>query len=91
MTTQGRRIYADSQGFLPASLSPGDYAYSPVLEAWLVCAPNGAEGRIDSVSVHTVTEYPDGTITLSPSLVYTAEKHGRAWHGFLERGEFREV
>jgi hypothetical protein len=62
--------------------------------AWAVCTPNG---RIGSIAKHTVVEHEDGTITVSPSiLIYPHEPaeflpEGRpGWHGFLERGVWRE-
>ncbi len=81
---------------------------------WSVCTPNG---RIGSFAKHTVVEYEDGTITVSPSVlvhaieghVYEPDERARlvdsygvayveewergkpGWHGFLERGVWREV
>jgi hypothetical protein len=55
---------------------------------WFCTTPNGLFGNI---SLHTVTEHEDGTITVSPSILVTS-RNGRApsWHGFLERGVWRE-
>lgn len=39
-------------------------------------------GRLTE-GVHSVVEHPDGTITVSPSLVMH-----QGWHGWLRRGEF---
>ncbi len=43
---------------------------------------------------HTVTEHEDGTISASPSILWGADygmgERG-AWHGYLERGVWREV
>lgn len=39
---------------------------------------------------HTVVEHEDGTITVSPSILSTGH-HGKTWHGYLERGVWREV
>lgn len=38
---------------------------------------------------HQVTEHEDGTITISPSILITGERG--QWHGFLERGIWRQV
>jgi hypothetical protein len=56
---------------------------------WFCTTPNGLFGNI---SRHSVTEHEDGTITVSPSILVTSGRDGRApsWHGFLERGVWRE-
>ena len=51
---------------------------------WFCTTPNGLFGNI---SKHTVTEHEDGTISVSPSILVTGEK---TWHGYLERGVWRE-
>jgi len=40
---------------------------------------------------HQVTEHDDGTITVSPSILMEGHKGKPAWHGYLERGVWREV
>jgi hypothetical protein len=40
--------------------------------------------------LHTIVEHEDGTITVSPSILVTGS-HGKQWHGYLERGVWREV
>lgn len=40
---------------------------------------------------HTVIEYEDGTITVSPSILVSDGDGGHSWHGFLEKGIWREV
>ncbi len=67
---------------------------------WLARTPNG-EGA--ALGAHQITEHEDGTITVSPSievyiLVGPTPKSGERdtrpkkvlWHGFLERGIWRE-
>lgn len=56
---------------------------------WFCTTPNGLFGNI---SKHTVTEHEDGTITVSPSILVTSGRDARApsWHGYLERGVWRE-
>lgn len=39
---------------------------------------------------HQVIEHEDATITVSPSILIT-HWTGRQWHGFLERGVWREI
>jgi hypothetical protein len=60
---------------------------------WGFCAPNGA--GIGTLMLHTVREHEDGTATIAPGdgssnsvLISSGE---RSWHGFLERGVWREV
>jgi hypothetical protein len=41
-----------------------------------------------NLSGHSVTEHDDGTITVSPSIL----DDGRSvWHGYLERGAWRQI
>lgn len=66
---------------------------------------DGEYGRIDGVwhgrppghhlgsfGSHDVVEHEDGTITVSPSILITAYDGDCAiqWHGYLERGVWRE-
>jgi hypothetical protein len=44
-----------------------------------------------SLKGHQVTEYEDGTITVSPSILINAHHKGQEWHGYLERGIWRVV
>lgn len=60
---------------------------------WYATTPND-EGC--NLGAHQVTEHEDGTITVSPSIeVYTPETPTRPrkslWHGFLERGVWRDA
>lgn len=55
--------------------------------AW-VCLPDGTGPcRLDG---WTLTEHEDGTITTSPSIL-DKKPDGDGWHGYLERGVWREV
>jgi hypothetical protein len=64
-----------------AHMDPGDYQRDEH-GGWWVCLPNGDASNI---TTWTVTEHDDRTITVSPSI----HSIGR-WHGFLERGVWRE-
>lgn len=84
---QGRRINNDEDKLG----EPGDYWYRADLGKWFVCTPNGMYGGLGN---HTVTEHEDGTITVSPSILTTqnyANGSTHEWHGYLERGVWREV
>lgn len=91
---QGRRVYPDAKGHL--HLAEGDYGFDPNAGCWEVRPPGCHAG---SIREHTVTEHEDGTITVSPSILfYDADELGprgiaerrTAWHGYLEHGVWRE-
>lgn len=85
---QGRRVYPREDGNL--YLAEGDYGLHP-LSGWQVRPPTCHAGGIPQ---HEVIEHSDGTITVSPSIVlhdFDAEGNPKTWHGFLERGVWREV
>lgn len=89
---QGKRIYLDANGVLPP-MNPGDYGKDREGRWWAIC-PHKDPGlfpllaRLDS---HEITEHEDGSITVSPSILLEREYAGVSWHGFLERGVWREV
>lgn len=90
---QGRRIFVKDSGdgtfYLDKectqaidSCQPGDYWNGPL--GWAGKLPNGMRCGL---AKHQITEHGDGTITVSPSILV----HGEwPWHGFLERGVWRE-
>jgi hypothetical protein len=86
----GKRIYPDKDG--DWSFMPGDYGFDEKHGFWMAETPNGLLG---SLANHEVTEYADGTITVSPSILVRGysydEKRDISWHGFLERGVWREI
>ncbi len=43
----------------------------------------------DGVKTHKIVEHEDGTITVSPSILINS--YLGPWHGYLERGIWREV
>lgn len=98
-TTQGRRL-PDRHPAAPATARPGHYWRVPVLGqdgmsyyGWRAITPIGLVANLDS---HEVTEHEDGTITVSPSIRVTTPRlpdglPDESWHGFLERGVWREA
>jgi hypothetical protein len=85
---QGKRMYPEKQGrrvFLPGE-------YGMMSGRWYACTP---AGHLGDLSNHDVAEHEDGTITVSPSILVTGfddEKQEKTiWHGYLERGIWREV
>jgi hypothetical protein len=98
--TQGVR----RDGVAPWDLKAGEYAVSKdeagaITQVW-VRLPNG-QGPAELHDWSPV-EHDDGTITLSPSILShpdsaavddagTMQTIGTGWHGYLERGVWREV
>lgn len=83
----GRRVtdWADFD-----DLKPGDYAKIPNGTLWAIVPPDGVHCHIDSTK-HSVIEHEDGTITVSPSILRQGGSPDYpSWHGFLERGVWRE-
>lgn len=83
--TQGRRI-SDADSGAGMRFLPGDY--NRVRGTWHACTPSGALGNLAN---HDVTENEDGTITVFPSILVISDHDGKTWHGYLERGVWREV
>lgn len=73
----------------PHLYQPGDYGRCGDL--WM-CRPPGPGELLGSLgngtSHHQVTEHADGTITVIPSILIS--NHTGSWHGYLERGVWRE-
>jgi hypothetical protein len=83
----GRRVYESDEH------QPGDY-WQEHDGSWVIWIPGttfiGCIG--EPYSRHTITEHEDGTITISPSILIDASVHPTIrWHGFLERGIWRQA
>jgi hypothetical protein len=76
----GQRLPDGFDDGLPAA---GAY-YRDTQGTWTCCTPNALLGNLKA---HTVIEFDDGTITVSPSILVTG--HDVTWHGYLERGVWR--
>jgi hypothetical protein len=57
---------------------------------WFCIPPNGVAAGVGGLSKHTITEHEDGTITVSPSILVHPAADAPGWHGYLERGVWRE-
>lgn len=70
-------------------MEPGGYrrVLYPTGWTWEAMTPNGLLGNL---AQHDVVEHDDGTITVSPSILVDAPRES-SWHGYLERGVWREV
>jgi len=69
-------------------LEEGEYGKTPDGKWYChVPAPGFGAGGLGK---HEVTEHEDGTITVSPSILCDMG-NGSVYHGFLERGVWREV
>lgn len=83
--TMGRRV--DDTEDLAAFLEPGDYGVMTDDGNWYA-KPPGTD-LVANLANHEVVEHEDGTITVSPSIL--CYNHTGRWHGYLERGIWREV
>lgn len=86
MTTQGKRVELTDDE-LP--VNQGEYGKMPLDGNWYCRVPAPGFGA-GNLSKHQVEEHEDGTITVSPSILVTGHD-GKQWHGYLERGIWREV
>lgn len=82
---KGRRVYPHEDGSFDP-LEPGDYIH--VGDDWFSRVPD-PKFHMGNLRKHTIQEHEDGTITVSPSILHTEPNVGQ-WHGFLERGIWRE-
>jgi len=99
---KGRRITWEEAENL-SNVQPGDYWIDPRHGWYAACpTPRDEEGMISCLAYlksHKVTEHEDGTITVSPSILCSAEgsiassdwKKRHYYHGFLEHGEWRSA
>lgn len=88
MVMQGRRVYPKDD-IEVVHMEPGDYGKDPRDGGWVCTTPNGHLGNLRG---HAVVEHEDNTITVSPSILVhfgTAGRNG-SWHGYLEKGIWRE-
>jgi hypothetical protein len=70
-------------------LERGEYGKDLEDGTWWICPPRTGF-PLSRLTNHQVDEHEDGTITVSPSIL----SHGhddKTWHGYLERGVWREV
>ena len=82
---KGRRVECDSEGWF--KLEPGDYV--KIQDGTFMSRVPDPKFHAGCLAGHEVTEHEDGTITVSPSILHTEPNVGQ-WHGFLERGVWRE-
>ncbi len=78
---QGKRVEYPGWGTMP---EPGSY-WKGKDGNWYAMTPNGLHGGLAS---HAVKEHEDGTITVAPSILVRG--HDGTYHGYLERGVWRE-
>jgi hypothetical protein len=82
---QGKRVELVPQEGGFQSLNPGEYGRWQHGE-WYGCTPNDHGCNL---SKYKITEHEDGTITVSPYILLS-DATGLLWHGYLERGVWRE-
>jgi hypothetical protein len=85
-TMVGRRVLREDPMHF-AILAPGEFTRYGGDGNWYGCTPNGHQCGL---AKHDVTEHEDGTITVSPSIL-VGRGSAQLWHGYLERGVWREV
>lgn len=66
-----------------------DSGWAKVGDTWY-CKPPGSPVSAASLAGHQVTEHDDGTITVSPSILYRVPHYNYEYHGYLEAGVWRE-
>lgn len=78
----GKRVITD-----PFYFQNGDYGLYE--GCWYGLTPNG---HLANLGGHDVIEHPDGTITVSPSIRVWSSSNFMScdWHGYLEKGIWRE-
>jgi hypothetical protein len=69
-------------------LEQGEYGKNPEGK-WYCRVPAPCFG-VGGLGNHTIEEHEDGTITVSPSIL-SYGSNGKQWHGYLERGFWRQV
>ncbi len=84
MTVRGRRRYPTEDAPVPV-FDPGDYGKDSEGSWW--CIPPAAGIAGGKLTLHIVVEHEDGTVTVGGSILLPGG-HGRAWHGYLTRGEW---
>ena len=70
-------------------LEQGEYGKYDKNGQWYARPPQSGMTQ-GNLALHKVVEHEDGTITVSPSILITGH-HGKQWHGYLERGVWRQV
>lgn len=69
-------------------LAPGEVARDPDTGTYYARTPNG---HLANLIHHEVAEHEDGAVTVSPSISVTAGGIGEVYHGYLERGAWRNA
>jgi len=90
MKFKGRRVAEVRHDRWMGGMEPGDYGKDA--DGLWMCRPIGdflgTLGDGTGKHGHVVAEHEDGTITVSPSILISDGKS--SWHGFLEKGVWRE-
>lgn len=81
--SDGKRIEYSGDG-IP---EPGCYWRDQRDGNWYGMTPNG---HLAGLEKHHVTEHEDGTISVTPSILVSSAG-AELWHGYLERGKWRQV
>ena len=83
----GKRVFKS-----PHSLDPGEYCFDG--DRWWAACPIDRDSNgficLANLKKHNVVENLDGTITVLPSILVSDTKGNQLWHGYLEKGVWRE-
>ena len=71
----------------PYQLLPGEFCQMEFDEGKVYFA-RCPSGLLANLSRHAITEHDDGSITVAPSIL--VRDGDSEWHGFLERGTWRQ-
>lgn len=80
---RGRKVYLKSSEL--HLLKPGEYTNADGI--WYAVPPNSPD-LLANLSKHQVVEHEDGTLSVSPSILVS--NSSGSWHGYLERGIWRD-
>lgn len=85
--TAGRRLPDVAAGELPDVEDYRGAYWRDAEDTWWCNPPVNGVG-IGRLTLHSITEHDDGTITVSPSILMQRGRLG-SWHGYLERGVWK--
>jgi hypothetical protein len=97
---QGVRIPGVRRDVEPHLLRPGEYGrfdQDGVFHGWhgIPAGTDPEDWMCANLSGHEVEEHEDGTITVKPSILIGGHNRQtgarKEWHGYLERGIWRQV
>jgi len=80
----GTPVFFQEDDESPRALKSGEYGLYKGI--WYACPPRTE--LLANLANHSVMQEADGTITVSPSIL--VDNGSSSWHGYLEKGVWRE-